>query len=210
VRAALRGVVAGLLVSTLPALSACSGSGGDTPSPTPTVFTRGAAAYLVSLDQLRVARFTVAEAPHGLGFGTASAGDSQLGTALRANGMQDAATVRYFRQVPDLATANGFIDVRSTVLRFAAAGPAHRAFLAEVRHTDEVPHIVPESTDALGDEAHGDLLTETSPDGVQVVEATVIVRNANLVELVIVRGRVGGTSLDDALILAHRQLASQR
>lgn len=208
-RAALRGVVAALLLSA-PALSACNGSGGDTPSPTPSLFTRGAARYLLTLDQLRVAGFTVAEAPHDLGFGTASAGDSQLGTALRANGMQDAATVRYFRQVPDLATANGFLDVRSTVLSFAGAGPAHRAFLAEVRHTDEVPHIVPESTDALGDEAHGDLLTETSPDGVQVVEVSVIVRNANLVELLIVRGRVGGTSLDDALILAHRQLAGQR
>jgi hypothetical protein len=201
VRVALLGVVGAAL------LSGCSGSGGDSPAPTPAVFTRGAASYLLGIDQLRVAGFTVAEAPHAVGFGAASAGDSQLSVALRANGLQDGATVRYFRDVPDLATANGFIDVRSTVLRFAGGGPAHRAFLAEVRHTDAVPHVVPESTDALGDEAHGDLLTVTDADGVQVLEATVMVRNANLVELLVVRGRVGGTSLDDALILAHRQLA---
>jgi len=189
-------------------LSSCGGGGGA-PSPTPTLFTRGAVAYLLTLDQLRVAGFTVDEAAHTVGSSGVSAGDPQLQTGLRAAGMRDAATVRYFRDVPDLATADGFIDVRSTVLAFSGGGPAHRAFLAEVRHTDAVPHIVPESTDALGDEAHADLLTVTSPDGVPVVELTVITRHANLVEIVVIRGRQGGTSLADALILAHRQLAGQ-
>lgn len=189
------------------ALTACGSGGGS--SPTPTVFPRAASTYLLTLDQLRVAGFTVDEAVHSIGSSAASAGDPQLETALRAAGMRDAATVRYFRDVPDLATANGFIDVRSTVLGFAGAGAAHRAFLAETRHTDAVPHIVPESTDALGDEAHAGILTETDPNGVQVVEITVVTRHANLVEIVIIRGRQGGTSLADALILAHRQLATQ-
>lgn len=190
-------------------LASCSGSGGGVPSPTPTFFTHSASSYLLALDQLRVADFTVADPAHTLGVDTASAGDTQLAVALRAAGMRDAATVRYFRSVPELATANGFLDVRSTVLRFASTGDAHRALLAEERHSDGVPSIVPESTDALGEEGHADQLGVTGPDGVQLVELTVMTRNANLVELLVVRGRLGGTSLSDALVLAHRQLASQ-
>jgi len=189
-------------------LTACSGTNAS-PSPTPSRFAQPASAYLLTLDELRVAGFTLDEQPHSIGFDAASAGDPQLAIALRAAPLQDGSTERFFRTVPDLGSANGFIDVRSTVLRFATTGAAHRAFLAEVRHTDAVPHIVPDSTDALGDEAHADELTETSPDGVQVVELTVIMRNVNLVELLVVRGRLGGTSLGDALILAHRQLSGQ-
>jgi len=190
-------------------MCACSGSGGAAPSPTPRLFTGLAASYLLGLDQLHVAGFTVAEVAHQVGEQELSAGDAQLATALRAAGLGDAATVRYFRTPPDLATANGFLDVRSTVLRFDGDGAAHRAFLAEVRHTDAVRHIVPESTDAAGDEAHGDQLTEGGPDGVQLVEATAILRNANLVELVVIRGRLGGTSFSDVLVLAHTWLSGQ-
>jgi hypothetical protein len=202
-----RGGALGALLAV--SLAACSGGGNGAPSPTPRLFTGAAASYLLGLDQLHIAEFTVAEVAHQLGEQALSTGDAQLDTALRAAGLQDAATVRYFRVPADLATANGFLDVRSTVLRFGGAGAAHRAFLAEVRHTDDVPHIVPESTDALGDEAHGDQLTEAAPDGVQLVEATVIIRNANLVELVVIRGRLGGTGMSDALVLGHTWLSGQ-
>ncbi len=194
-------------------LASCAGGGGSSggsPSPTPPLFTHSAASYLLTLDDLRIAGFTVNEAAHSVSLESVSAGDSQLALALRAAGMQQAATTRFFRTVSDLGTANGFIDVRSTVLRFADPGSAHRAYLAEVRHTDAVPRIVPESTDALGDEAHADELTETSPDGVPVVEDTVIVRNANLIDLLVVRGRLGGTGLSDALLVAHRLLAARQ
>lgn len=191
-------------------LASCgSGGGGASPSPTPRLFTGGTAGYLLTLDEIRIAGFTVNEPAHTLSLEQVAAGDTQLAVALRAAGMQQASTVRYFRDVPDLATANGFIDVRNTVLRFASAGQAHRGYLAEARHTDAVPHIVPESTDALGDEAHADQFTTTDPSGVQVVEDTVIVRNANLVDILVVRGRLGGTGLSDALLLTHHLLAGQ-
>ena len=193
-------------VALLP-LAACNGSSG--PAPWPSLLTKPASTYLLTLDELRVPGFTVDEPAHTLGYDSASAGDPQLSTALHAAALQDAATTRFFRDVSELGTANGFIDVRSTVLRFPATGAAHRAYLAETRHTDAVPGIVAESTDALGDEAHAGQLTVTSPDGVQLIEVTVVVRNANLVELLIVRGRLGGTSLADALTLAHRQLSGQ-
>ena len=193
----------------LPLLAACGGGGGS-PSPTPVLYRGPATSYLLGLDQLHVSEFTVAEKAHTVGEQALSGDDAQLDTSLRAAGMQDAASVRYFRQVAELATANGFVDVRSTVMRFGSGGAAHRAFLAEVRHTDAVPNIVPESTDALGDEAHADQLTATAPDGTQVVEATVVMRNANLVQIVVVRGRVGGTGVGDAIVLAHTWLGSMR
>ena len=193
-------------VALLP-MAACNGSGG--PVASPSLLTKPASAYLLTLDELRVPSFTVDEPAHTVGYDSVSAGDPQLSTTLHAAALQDASTTRFFREVSELGTANGFIDVRSTVLRFPTTGAAHRAYLAETRHTDAVHGIVGESTDALGDEAHADQLTATSPDGVQLIEVTVIVRNANLVELLIVRGRLGGTSLADALTLAHRQLSGQ-
>lgn len=198
-------------LAALPALllAACSGGGGGAQA-TPALFHRAAAAYLLGLDQLHIAGFTITEAPHSLGPQALSSGDSQLALALRAAGMQEAATVRYFRQPDDLATANGFLDVRSSVLRFGGESGAHLGFLAEERHTDQSRGEVPESTDVLGDEAHADQLTLDSPEGVRLIEVTVIMRNANLVEILVVRGRYGATGLSDALLLAHEQLAGQR
>jgi hypothetical protein len=203
-----RSVVGALAALGLVACS--SGSSSAAPSATPPGFRAAATAYLLGLDQLRVPDFTVDEPPHSVGETVLGAGDAQLALALRAAGLQDAATVRYFRDVADLATSNQFIDVRSTVMRFDGPGAAHRAYLAEVRHTDAVRGIVPVSTDALGDEAHGAQVTAVAPEGVQVVEVTLIVRNDNLVELLVVRGRLGGTGLSDALVLGHRWLAGQQ
>jgi hypothetical protein len=198
-----------LLPSLLLAFLAACGSGGS-PTPSPVAHRAAAASYLLTLDQLHISDFTVAEPAHRVDATALAAGDSALLGSLRAAGVEDAATVRYFRQVDDLATSNGFIDVRSTVLRLAGADGAHTAFLAEEHHTDAVPHIVPESSGVLGDESHADQLVETGPDGVQVVETTLIFRNANLVELLVVRGRLGATSLGDAILLGRAQLLAQQ
>jgi hypothetical protein len=205
----VRGLGPGVAATLSLLLVACSGDG-PSPSPTPTAFRGAASSYLLGLDQIHVAGFVVQEAAHSVGPQSAAADDAQLALALRAAGMQDGATVRYFRDVSDLGTANGFVDVRSTVLRFADAGAAHRGYLAEVRHTDAVPSLVPESTDVLGDESHSGQIVATSPEGVQVVEVTVVMRHANLVEVLVVRGRLGGTSQADALVLAHTWLTAQR
>jgi hypothetical protein len=118
--------------------------------------------------------------------------------------------VRYFRAVPELGTANGPVDVRSTVLRFGSAGAGHDAYGAMTRHTDAVPSMVAVSAGVLGDEAHGDVIESVSPAGVRLVEATVTWRVANLVSVLVVRGRSGGTGLADALLLAHAQAAGER
>jgi hypothetical protein len=191
VRAA-RGVACALL------LAAC-GSGG---LPSPTLLTRPAASYLLTLDQLRTPGFTVVDAAHPV--------DAEsLPSSFRSAGLQDSATERYFRAVPTLSTSNGPLDVRTTVVRFATVSGAHSAYAALTLQTDAVANIVPESAGALGDEAHADQLLSTSPDGVQLVEETLTWRIANLVSTLVVRGRDGGTGLSDALLLAHAEAAGQ-
>jgi hypothetical protein len=70
--------------------------------------------------------------------------------------------------------------------------------------------MLQESAGALGDQAHADQLLTTSPDGVPLVEVTLTWRTDNLVSVLVVRGRDGGTGLSDALLLAHAQAAGQR
>ena len=166
--------------------------------------------YLLGLDQLKVAEFTAVEAAHTVDAAAVAAGDTALAATVRNAGLGEAATVRYFRAVPELATANGPVDVRSTVLRFGGSAAAHDVYAGMTRHTDAVPSIVPESAGVLGDEAHGDVVETLSPSGVHLVEATVTWRVANLVSVLVVRGRSGGTGLGDALILAHAQAAGER
>jgi hypothetical protein len=117
----------------------------------------------------------------------------------------DSATVRYFREVPELATANGPVDVRSTVLRFGSVGDAHAAYGGLTKRVDAVPSMVPASAGVLGDEAHADQLMSVSPQGVELIEVTITWRVENVVAQLVVRGREGGTGLSDALILAHAQ-----
>jgi hypothetical protein len=179
-------------------LAAC-GSGG---SPSPTLLARPAASYLLTLDELRTPGFTVVEAAHVVD-------PASLLVTPQSAGIRDAATARYFRTVPALTTANGPLDVRTTVLRCASGSGAHSAFSALTRHTDAVTGIVPESAGALGDEAHADQLLTTSPDGVPLVEVTLTWRVANLVNVLVVRGRDAGTGLSDALLLAHAEAAGQ-
>jgi hypothetical protein len=108
-----------------------------------------------------------------------------------------------------LSTANGPVDVRTTVLRCASVSAAHSVYDALTRQVDAVANIVPESAGALGDEAHAAQLLSTSPDGIQLVEETVTWRIANLVSTLVLRGRDGGTGLSDALLLAHAEATGQ-
>jgi hypothetical protein len=193
-----RAVAAALLLLLL---VAC-GSGG-LPVPSPSLLARPAAASLLTLDELRTPGFTVSEAAHAVDPAT-------LPFTSQSAGLRDSATERYFRDVPALATASGPIDVRTTVLRCDAAAGAHSAYAALVKHTDAVPGIIAESAGVLGDEAHADELRSTSPDGVALVEVTLTWRTANVVSVLVVRGREGGSGLADALILAHAQAAGQR
>lgn len=161
-------------------LAACGSSG-------PSLLMRSPSAYLLTLDGLRTPGFTAVEPAHSL-----------PGEAC------DAATARYFRGVPDLATANGPIDVRTTVLRCASVGSASSAYSGLVRRVDGVSGETPESAGVLGDAAHADSL-QTSSDGVGLVEVTVTWRSVNLVSVLVMRERDAGDALPDALILAHAQ-----
>ena len=204
------GPAAGLAALTAVALTACSGNGGPTASPTPAFLTGRATGYVITLDQLKVADFKATEPVHPVDASEAAAGDAQLAARLTDAGLVDAARAEFFRDVNQLSTANGPIDVRGLVLRFGTRSGAHQGFVAEVAHTDSVQGMQPRSAGVLGDEAHGDVLaTLTAPDGTPLVEATVIWRNGNLVEVLVIRGRRGGTGLDDALVLAHGVAAGQ-
>jgi hypothetical protein len=165
--------------------------------------------YLLTIDQLKAPGFTAVEAAHSVSTDTLSAGDSTLASALRTAGVSEAATARWFRDVPELSTSNGPVDVRSTVLRLGGNDAAHTAFQSLVRHTDAVPSMTPVSAGALGDESHADVIESASSGGVRVVEVTVTWRVANLVSVVVLRGRNGGTGLGDALVLAHQQAVGE-
>jgi hypothetical protein len=166
--------------------------------------------YLLGLDQLKAPGFVAVEAAHSVSAESLAAGDTALAAALKSAGVQDAATARWFRSVPELSTANGPIDVRSTVFRCSSTAGAHSAYAALTRHTDAVPGMVAESAGPLGDEAHADELGSVASDGTRLVEITVSWRTANLVAVLVARGREGGSSLADALILAHAQAAGER
>jgi hypothetical protein len=201
----LRTSAGGLLLAL-----ALAGCGSGSPTPSPTLLSRSASSSLLTLDELRTPGFTVNEPVHAVASAALAGDDAALGRALHGVSLRDAATERFFRDVPELATANGPLDVRSTVLRCDATAGGHGAYAALVAHTDAVAGILAESAGALGDEAHADELRSTSPAGVPLVEVTLTWRVANVVAVLVVRGREGGTGLPDALILAHAQVAGWR
>jgi hypothetical protein len=201
----VRGVAGGTLCAL--ALVAC---GNSSASPGPTVPAKPAAAYLLTLDGLKVPGFVVVEAAHAISTDQLVAGDAALASALKSAGVGEAATARFFRTVPQLSTSNGPIDVRTTVVRCGSAGGAHGAYAALTKHTDAVPSMLAESTGPLGDEGHADEIGSTASDGTPLVEITVTWRTANLVSVLVVRGREGGSGLADALILARAQAAGER
>ncbi|MFZ0130548.1 MAG: hypothetical protein WB808_05940 [Candidatus Dormiibacterota bacterium] len=163
---------------------------------------------LITLDQLVAPGFTVLSPAMHLGAATLAGGDAAVESALTAGGLQSAASVEFQRTV-DFGTSNGPIDVVATVERFAGTGGASTAYSASVRRLDAVQGAVPTSTGPLGDEAHSISVVRTAPDGLQAVEITVVWRVANLVNIIIARGRYGGTRLADALVLAGVQTQNE-
>ena len=163
---------------------------------------------LITLDQLVAPGFTVLSPAMHVGAATLAGGDAVVESALTAGGLQSAASVEFQRTV-DFGTSNGPIDVVATVERFAGTGGASTAYSASVRRLDAVQGAVPTSTGPLGDEAHSISVVRTAPDGLQAVEITVVWRVANLVNIIIARGRYGGTRLADALVLAGVQTQNE-
>ena len=173
-----------LAVLTGIGLSACGGVA---------TFTADPAHYVLRLDQLVTANFSVLMPLR------------HLDTAGAA--YQSAATIEFGREV-NFDTANGPLEVSSTVERFAGVDAAAAAYMHDIAARDATGETAL-STGPLGDAAHADSLVRDSPAGPQAVEITVEWRTANLVNILVVRGRYGGTRLLDGLTLAHRQSANQ-
>jgi hypothetical protein len=185
-------------------LAACGSAAGSSAPP----LTAPPSHYLLTIDQLVTPDFTVAEATHMVDAHTLSGGDSALQQQMHNDGFRRAARVAYFRQV-ELATSNGPLEVIATVESFADAGGAHQFFATDVDRLDSLPDQTPVSAGSIGDEAHADSQVSTAPGGISVVQVTLEWRVSNLLNVLVVRGRYGGTRLDDALILAHRMTAKE-
>jgi hypothetical protein len=163
---------------------------------------------LITLDQLVVPGFTVISAATHVDASVLAGGDAALASTLAHDGVQSAASVEYQRNV-DFGTSNGPIDVVATVERFSASGGAASAYSATVRQLDAIAGAVPASTGPLGNEAHSISVVRTTTGGLQAVEIAVVWRVANLVNVIVARGRYGGTRLDDALVLAGVQTQNE-
>jgi hypothetical protein len=190
--------VAGLFACVV-VLSGCGSSAAAGPS----LSTGDPAHYLVKLSDLPSPDFTVDQAAHAADAAELAHENATRAVRLTQDGLQAGAAVRYFRAV-DLATANGPIDVVNTVERFATAAGAGTAYATDVQDLDAAVGAAPISTGGLGDEAHAVSLVRTASSGVQAVQITLEWRVANVVNILVLRGRYGGARLDDALVLAHR------
>jgi len=163
---------------------------------------------LITIDQLVAPDFTVTNSASHINATTIAAGDEAFASTLSKVGLQAAARVEYQRNV-DFSTSNGPIDIVATVERFAGISGASSAYGATVRQLDAIPGAVAASTGPLGDEAHSISVVRTTPGGLQAVEITLVWRVGNLVNVIVSRGRYGGTRLDDALILAGLQTQNE-
>jgi hypothetical protein len=163
---------------------------------------------LITLDQLVAPDFTVSSPAAHVDASTLAGGDASLATAITAAGLQSAASVEYQRGI-DFSTSNGPLDVVATVMRFASIAGATSAYGANVKQIDAMSGAVPTSTGPLGDEGHSVSVVRTTSGGLQAVEITVVWRLGNLVNIIIARGRYGGTRLDDVLILAGVQTQNE-
>jgi hypothetical protein len=163
---------------------------------------------LITLDQLVVPDFIVTSAATHVDALVLAGGDAALASTLAHDGVQSAARVEYQRNV-DFGTSNGPIDVVATVERFSATGGAASAYSATVRQLDAIAGGVAASTGPLGDEAHSISVVRTTTGGLQAVEIALVWRVSNLVNVIVARGRYGGTRLDDALVLAGVQTQNE-
>lgn len=195
-----------VLVVAAAALSAC---GPGVPVP---MFSGDPSRFLLRLDQLVSPDFRVYDAAHSLDAAAIATPDAGVVRRLQQGGLQAASTVRYSRLVNfdtrDFATADGPLDVISTVERFATTAGATAVYGADIRARDASGEN-PVSTGSLGDAAHADSVVRDTGGGAQAVQITVEWRLDNLVNILVVRGRYGGARLVDALMLAHRQAANE-
>ncbi len=159
---------------------------------------------LLTIDQLVAPDFTVSVAAAHVGATTLAGGDPTLARALMSDGLESAASVEYQRGV-DFGTSNGPIDVVATVERFGGTAGASSGYIATVIHLDAMQGAVPTSTGPLGDQAHAISVVRSTQAGIPAVEITVVWRTGNLVNMIVARGRYGGTRLNDALVLAGLQ-----
>jgi hypothetical protein len=164
--------------------------------------------YLITIDQLVAPDFTVSSAATHVNASTLANGDAAVATALARAGLLAAASVEYQRAA-DFSTANGPLDVVATAMQFASVAGATTAYSSGVSQLDALPGATPTSTGALGDEAHAISVVKTTTGGLSAVEITVEWRVGNVVNIIITRGRYGGTRLDDALVLANLQAANE-
>ena len=165
--------------------------------------------YVLRLDELPDPGFAIVTPVSPVDPTTLAGGDSARLSLFHNEGLEQAATARYFRAVASLATSNGPIDVTSTVERFGTAGGAHRAFGDEVTHDDSLSGSTALSTGPVADEAHATLLTTTDADGTPLSQTTLVWRSVNLVCVLMVRQRLAGSPLQAALLVATPQLARQ-
>jgi hypothetical protein len=189
------------MLALLGAMAGCAGSGAS-------LYTGNPLRYLISIDQLVAPNFTVSTAAALVDAAALAGGDTVAATALSHDGLQSAASVEYQR-AEDFSTANGPLDVVATVERFAAVAGARSAYLAAVQQLDARSGATPTSTGPLGDDAHAISVVKAAPGGLSAVEITIEWRVGNLVNIIIARGRYGGTRLDDVLVLANRQTANE-
>ncbi|HEY7927356.1 MAG TPA: hypothetical protein VIG86_08065 [Candidatus Dormibacteraeota bacterium] len=166
------------------------------------------ATYLLTLDQLVAPDFSVDTPAHALSITTLAAGDAPRASELATAGFTGAAAVDFFRAASNLAVVNGPVQIGDTVAEFASAAGAAVPYGSDIARLDAIAGAVAISTGSLGDAAHATSRVLTDPNsGVRVVEITVEWRVDNLLDILVVRGRDGGTRPDDALLLAHRQTA---
>jgi hypothetical protein len=203
-----------LLSLVVVAASACGSS------PPASLLGRDPARYLLQLDDLVSPDFHIYSAAHSIdataiatpGTGPSPTADAAVLRRLQRNGLQAAATARYSRLVNfdtrDFATSDGPLDVSSTVERFASSDGAAAVYTADI-HARDASGENPASTGPIGDAAHADTVVRDTAGGAQAVQITVEWRVANLVNVLVVRGRYGGARLADALTLAHRQTSHE-
>jgi hypothetical protein len=161
--------------------------------------------YLLGIDQLVSADFSLDTPPHQVTAADIAASGSAAAQQLNAVGFTSAAGEEFFRAGGNLALTNGPLQVRDTVEEFASAAGAVTIYRTDIVRLDAVTGAAAVSTGSLGDAAHCTTRTATSPTGDLVVEITVEWRVGNLLDVLVVRGRSGATRPDDALLLAHRQ-----
>jgi hypothetical protein len=157
---------------------------------------------LLTLSDMPSAGFTVVEPEHAVNASTLASGKDWDARQLMQEGFQAAATVRYLRAV-DLTIANGPVEVIDAVERFATATGATDRYNARAKELDNADGAIPTSTGPLGDAAHADSIVRTTSGGVPAIQVTLLWRVANIVNVIVIRGRYGGTRVEDALPLAR-------